>query len=114
MVSVWQCAICFELIFNTYRFTHYYLPGLIIYIFTFTIIWLIISQRECTFFQLWMIGTVVGAFVEIVAVREIEEIVPLLVVVVLFWGLLYTAVNYTLVEYISHKMGLIKNKNKGR
>lgn len=95
-----------ELIYNTYRFTHFYIVGLIIYLITFTVIWLIISRREYTFLQLWTIGFIVGFIIEIIIVREIGEIIPLLIVSVLFWGLLYTAINYELVKRISKKIGL--------
>ena len=95
-----------ELIFNAYRFTNFYLIGLAIYLFTFTVIWTIISKKEYNFLQLWAIGSAAGFIVEIIIVREIAEIVPLLIVAVLFWGLLYTAVNYTLVKYVSGKIGL--------
>ena len=94
-----------ELIFNTYRFTHFYLVGLAIYLFTFTVIWLIISKRRYTFLQNWIIGFTVGFLVETIIVREIGEIISLLIVSFLFWGLLYTAVNYALVKYLSGRSG---------
>lgn len=94
-----------ELIFNTYRFTHFYLVGLVIYLFAFTVIWLISSKRRYTFLQNWMIGFTVGFVVEIIIVREIGEAIPLLIVSFLFWGLLYTAVNYTLVKYLLKRIG---------
>ena len=92
-----------ELIFNTYRFTHFYLIGLAIYLITFTIIWRIISKREYTFLQLLAIGSLVGFLVEMIIVREIGQIVPLIIVSVAFWGLLYTAVNYTIVKHVSNR-----------
>ena len=94
-----------ELIFNTYRFTHFYFVGLVIYLVTFTVIWLIISRRRYTFLQNWIIGFTVGFLIEIIIVREIGEIIPLLIVSFLFWGLFYTAVNYTLVKYLSKRCG---------
>ncbi len=94
-----------ELIFNTYRFTHFYLVGLTIYLFTFTVIWLIISKRKYTFLQNWTIGFAVSFLIEIIIVREIDEIAPLLVVSFLFWGLLYTAVNYASVKYLLKRIG---------
>ena len=99
-----------ELIFNAYRFITFYLVGLAIYLFTFTIIYLIISMREFTFLQLWAIGSLVGGVVEVVVVREIFEIVPFLIVVILFWGLLYTAVNYALVRHILSRIGSTENR----
>lgn len=102
-----------ELSFNTYRFTHFYLIGIAIYLITFTIIWRFISKKEYTFPQLWAIGSTAGFIIEIIIVREISEIIPLLIAAILFWGLLYTAVNYTIVKYISNKIGLtVMKKNK--
>jgi len=86
-----------ELIFNAESFTRFYLIGLMIYLFAFTIIWKIITYRDFNFWQLWGIGAAAGFAVEVVIVREILG-APLLIVSVFFWGFLYTAVNYTIVK----------------
>ena len=88
-----------ELIFNAERFTQFYLIGLMIYLFTFTVIWKIITYRDFNFWQLWGIGAAAGFIVEVVVVREISGI-PLLIVSLFFWGFLYTAVNYTIVKHM--------------
>ncbi|MBS7251986.1 MAG: hypothetical protein KIH08_15545 [Candidatus Freyarchaeota archaeon] len=100
---------CHPLELNFYRFTTFYIIGLAIYLSTFTIIWVVISIKDYTFIKTfiknWIIGSAIGFLVKIIIVREIYEIAPLLIVSILFWGLLYTTINYTIVKYISKRLG---------
>ena len=87
-----------------------YLIGLAIYLLAFTAIYLVISRAEYSFQKLWVIGAIIGALVEVplgiltvsgIVEGGIEDILGLLFVTVFFWGLLYTAVNYSIVKRVS-------------
>ncbi|MFB0563562.1 MAG: hypothetical protein ACETWM_20365 [Candidatus Lokiarchaeia archaeon] len=86
-----------------------YLVGLAIYLLAFTAIYLVIFRAEYSFKKLWLIGAIIGALVEVplgiltvsgVVTGGVEDIFALFIVTILFWGLLYTAVNYSIVKRI--------------
>jgi hypothetical protein len=86
-----------------------YLIGLAIYLLAFTAIYSVISRAEYSFQELWVIGAIIGALVEVplgiltvsgIVKGGVEDILGLLIVTVFFWGLLYTAVNYSIVKRV--------------
>lgn len=86
-----------------------YLIGLAIYLTAFTAIYLVISRAEYGFLKLWVIGAVIGMLVEgplgiltVSGVLEggLESTPAFLIVTIFFWGLLYTAINYSIVRRI--------------
>ena len=88
-----------------------YLIGLAIYLLAFTAIYLVISRAEYSFQKLWVIGAIIGALVEVpleiltvsgIVKGGVEDILGVLIVTVFFWGLLYTAVNYSIVKRVVH------------
>ncbi|MFQ5892593.1 MAG: hypothetical protein ACE5HW_07350, partial [Candidatus Methanofastidiosia archaeon] len=80
-----------------------YLIGLAVYLFGFAVIYLIISRKEYSFKKLWLIGAVSGAIIEIpleIVTVGIIDIPGRIRTTVFFWGLLYTAINYSIVRRV--------------
>jgi len=91
-----------------------YLIGLVIYLFAFTVIYLVISRKDYGFKALWIIGALIGGLLVelplgiLTTVGIIEGGIPLtsegvpgfFIVVTFFWGLLYTAANYSIVRSV--------------
>jgi len=95
-----------------------YFAGLAIYLFAFTVIYEVISKKDYSFKRLWMIGALIGGLlIELplgllttLGIMEggipftVEGLPGFLIVIIFFWGLLYTATNYSVVKYISRRL----------